>query len=132
MPDTKHTAENGFTLVETLIAFTILAVSMVVILQSFTTGLRSLETAESYARAAMMAQSKLVEFGTLETIKSGQFGGELDDGFTWRAAVEPYETGDAGTGVVGRALSAYRIDLTVTWRGGREVTLSTLRLSEDE
>jgi general secretion pathway protein I len=121
--------EAGFTLIEALVAFTILALAMGALLQAFATGLRSLSTAEAYATAAMQARSKLAELGTLEPVEAGVQEGEFDNGSTWRLAVEPYEVESSSGTRLGGNLALYRVEATVTWQGERAVSLTTLRLA---
>ncbi len=123
---------NGFTLVETLVAFAILAISMVALLQSFATGLRSLGISEAYAMATMHARSKLAEFGNLIPLEALEESGELDERFNWRAVVADYDPGETAGRVLGEPIKVYSIAVTVTWEGGREVTLTTLRIAPEE
>ena len=129
----NHAEPNGFTLVETLVAFAILAISMVALLQSFATGLQSLGISEAYAIATMHARSKLAEFGKTIPLEASEESGELDDRFEWRAVVADYDPGDTAGRVLGKAIKIYSLTVTVTWDNNREVTLTTLRVApEDE
>jgi len=123
---------RGFTLVEALVAFTILAISMVVLLQTFATGLRSLGISESYALAAMHARSKLAEIGNLAPLEAGEESGELDERFNWRAVVADYDPGETAERVLGQPMKIYSIAVTVSWDKDREVTLTTLRIAPEE
>ncbi len=121
---------GGFTLIEILIAFTILAVSLTVLLQAFSFGLRGLGAAEASATAVMHARSKLDELGTSIPLDVGQQEGEFADGFRWTAVVRPYRP-DAGVDPsLDPNLPAipYEVDVTVFWDQGKSVTLKTLRL----
>ena len=51
--------EAGFTILEVLTAFVLLAVTLAALLQVFSGGLRDAQLADEYARAVMMAQSRL-------------------------------------------------------------------------
>ena len=63
-------SRGGFTLLEVLIAFAILAVAMTALMQAFSQGLRGLEVAEDYATAIMLARSKMAEVGPAEDVVS--------------------------------------------------------------
>ncbi len=123
---------NGFTLIEVLVAFAIMAFALGALLQTFATGLRSLGTAQSYTTAALQARSKLAEIGPIVPLEQGEHSGELADGFAWRARVEPYEPAVPEGVPGGPRLSGYKVEVTVSWSGGREVSLTTLRLVEPE
>lgn len=110
--------QTGFTLLEVLVAFAVLAVMIVPILQVFGSGLGTTETARAYAAAALLARSKLAEAGVDAPLKEGETAGSCDvPGYRWRqtvardasAAPELDRTGDAiasdeapGSGTAGR------------------------------
>ena len=125
----RRRRQRGFTLIEAVVAITILSVAMVALLQSFATGLHSLSTAEAYTLAAMQARSKLAELGTLVPFEEASGSGEFENGSTWSVEVESFEP----EGPIGRRLDqklmAHRIEVTVSWRGGRSITLKTLRVA---
>ena len=123
---------DGFTLIEVLVAFTIMALALGVLLQTFATGLRNLGTAESYTTAALQARSKLAEIGPIVPLEIGEHSGELADGFAWRASVEPYAPAVPEDVPGGPRLAGFEVEVTVSWSGGREVTLTTLRLAEQQ
>ncbi len=134
---------GGFTLLEVLVAFTILAVALGALLQAFSTGLRGLGAAEAHANAVSHARSKLDEVGALipleEGVQSGAFdsdafdsgafdSGAFDEGYRWTVSIQPYEPSEAAEW---GDLSVVPYDVTVTVAWGREssVTLRTLRLA---
>lgn len=123
---------EGFTLIEVLVAFTIMALALGVLLQTFATGLRNLGTAESYTTAALHARSKLAEIGPILPLEVGEQSGELADGFAWRASVEPYAPAVPEGVPGGPRLAGFEVEVTVSWSGGREVTLTTLRLAKQQ
>jgi len=120
---------NGFTLIEVLVAFTIMALMLGALLQTFAAGLRSQQVAESYATAALQARSKAAEIGQIIPLETGEHSGELDNGFQWRTVVEPYEPAVPAGVPGGPRLSGYEVEVTVSWRGERAVSLHTLRLA---
>ena len=83
-------AKGGFTLIEVLIAFAILAVALTALMQAFSQGLRGLEVAEDYATASMLARSKMAEIGPLIAIEEGELTGEFENGWQWRVIIVPY------------------------------------------
>ena len=79
--------DAGFTLLEVLVAFAILAVMMVPILQVFGNGLGVTGTARGYAEGALLARSKLAEL-TAGKLMEGDSSGNFDErGYRWRASV---------------------------------------------
>lgn len=88
----------GFTLLEVLVAFALLAVMLVALLQAFSQGLSSLHVAEERSAAAMLARSKLAEVGRALPLREGEQIGELEDGLDWRLVVGRYEDPDGALG----------------------------------
>ena len=121
---------GGFTLLEVLIAFTILAVALVALLRAFSSGLRGLDAAEAGAAALQHARSKIEEVGTVIPLEAGEHGGEFEDGTRWSIVIRPHEAGaGAGAAVETVALVPYEIEVTVSRERGGKVTLRSLRLA---
>ena len=120
---------RGFTLLEVLVAFTILAVGLVALLRAFSSGLRGLDAAETASIAIQHARSKMVEVGSAIPLEPGAEEGAFDDGFRWRVAIAPYDLGD-GAAAETLPLLPYEVEVTVTGaRGSGLVTLRSLRLA---
>ncbi len=62
---------RGFTLLEVLVAFTILAVALVALLRAFSSGLRGLDAAETASIAVQHARSKMAEVGSTIPLEAG-------------------------------------------------------------
>ncbi len=117
---------RGFTLLEILVALSILAVALGAILQSLSSGLRSLGAAEAHALALMHARSQLATVGTLIPLEPGEQTGVADE-FEWTVSVSLFESQE-GDPVLDAALVPYQLDVTVTWPGGGQVGLTTIRV----
>jgi general secretion pathway protein I len=117
-------AEAGFTLVEVIAAFAILALSFSVLMSVMSDGLRRSGGAAIEAEAGSLAQSLLASAGTETALKAEERSGQSDRGLRWRLSMTPYE--DAASPV-----AAFRVTAEVFWRDGfrdRSLALSTLRL----
>lgn len=78
----------GFTLLEVLIAFAILAVMLVPILQVFGGGLGTTETARGYTTATLLARSKLAEAGRDAPLSEGITEGRFEqNGYRWKTSI---------------------------------------------
>ena len=88
----KHRAawRAGFTLLEILVAVTILAVSLVALMRAFSTGLTGIGLAEARATAVAHARAKLEEVGTVIALEAGDLEGEWVDRYRWQVAIHPY------------------------------------------
>lgn len=120
-------SERGFTLIEVLVALTILSISLAVLLEVFTQGLDRARETRNEAAARVLAQSLLAQAGSAANLALGDSAGRSND-LLWHLRIEPYGTKDE------RASwheNPAQIRAIVSWRGSggiRSITLSTLRL----
>jgi general secretion pathway protein I len=123
---------EGFTLIETLVAMMLLAISLVVILQLFSGGLKSGKMADDYTRAVFYAREKMEEFLLVDDFQEGIFEGTFDENYRWVVDikfVEPKEDKEEEISMV----DLFNVDVQVFWpAGGREkiFQISTLKISE--
>ena len=125
--------ESGFTLIEVVVAFVLLALVLSVSFEIFSTGMARASDLDDRARALVVAQSRLAITGAEEALKEGVTSGESEDRrFRWTVTVRRAD--DAPTVPGGKppssAYALYRIDVHVAWRGAdsreRAVDLATL------
>jgi general secretion pathway protein I len=83
----EQNTTSGFTLVEVLVAFAITSVSLVMVLQLFSIGLRSSVSSCNYTTAIVHARDKMEEMH----IEPVQGSGTFEDGFEWESEVLPFE-----------------------------------------
>lgn len=125
--------QAGFSLLEVLVAFAILGISLGALLQAFATGLRNAGVADEYSRATLYAESILAAIGRETPLGEGDRSGPIDDRFSWRSSVTPYL--DDMPDPEKTKVRAYRVGVEVFWNGAsqaRSVTLETLRLAPAE
>jgi general secretion pathway protein I len=126
----RNSRAQGFTLLEVLVAFIILALVMGALLQIFSGGLRTTEIARNHAVGALLAESKLAAIGIEEPLVAGERTGTFDNGYRWRYSIDRYGEQD-GAQEEEQEIVPYRLILTVDWGpagSGGSVTLVTLRL----
>ncbi len=119
---------RGFTLLEVLIAFAILAIALGAILQSFSQGLRTMSQAERYVQATLLAESKLAEVGASIPLEEGEYSGEGGEDYAWRVDIRPYED-DADRIDDLDVIRLYRVEVEISWEGGVPARIVTLRSS---
>ncbi len=99
--------------------------------QIFSTGLSSSRVAEAYAKATLLARSKLASLGIEESLGEGENTGRFDGQFGWRVDVQSHEGEERPVGQVA-LLEPYEVVVTVYWGETdeeRSVSLTTLRLA---
>ena len=141
-------AEDGFSLLEVLVAFSILALSTGVTMQIFSTGLRKVEISRAQARALALAEATLAAVGSDIPLVPGERLGEApgqgrDQRYRWRLNILPFEEARP-TGIsaltpaplsVGTPLSPIKLltlTVSVEWDDGprsRVLTLHSARIS---
>ncbi|HBH61172.1 MAG TPA: hypothetical protein DDX85_05415 [Nitrospiraceae bacterium] len=81
------TKGEGFTLIEVVVAMAILGISLVLIMQLFSAGLKSAKASCDYTIAIVHAKDKMEELSVTVDNDSGTF----EDGFKWETEVEDYK-----------------------------------------
>ncbi|HWA90947.1 MAG TPA: type II secretion system protein [Rhizomicrobium sp.] len=120
--------ERGFTLLEVLVALTILGVALTVLFGIFGHSLSRARETQSRLEARTLASSLLAEAETAPALAYGDRGGRVQSGMDWQLSVRPY--GD-DKDLQAWPSAAAQVSATVRWgdRGpGQSLTLTTLRL----
>lgn len=127
-------ASRGYTLIEVLVAFMIMAMALTVLFRIFSGGVRNVAVSADYARAVLIAESQLAAAGIDESLYAGDTSGVEGDTFTWTRSVTPYLPSPGYSSPV-QGLRAWHVTVTVEWPHGdgrRSFDLSTVRLSYPE
>ncbi|MEM7426931.1 MAG: prepilin-type N-terminal cleavage/methylation domain-containing protein [Pseudomonadota bacterium] len=127
--------ERGFTLVEVMIAFAILAVVLTGVFRAMALGNRGAHESAARIEAVRLAESKLDTMGILDAITEGTREGRFNERYRWEIEVTPYAAPDPNASVPLKR--PHWVELTVLWPhrdGKREwsVTLRTIKLAEQE
>jgi general secretion pathway protein I len=120
------TGSKGFTLVEVIVAIAILSVSLVMIMQLFSGGLRASRASCDYTRAIVHARDKMEEMSIAPLEDSGEF----EDGFKWESVVEPYKELEEDK------LNLFKLKVKISWENAQKrdssVELESLRVITGE
>jgi general secretion pathway protein I len=131
--------QRGFSLLEILVAFSILALSLGVLMQIFSGSLRNADVTRDQAQAVALAQSLLASAGVETTLIPGESAGVLDDRFHWvrRVSLIVEEPRPGETAAVRKALplDLLEVAVRVAWGGDsrlpeKVLTLTTLRVQQ--
>ena len=124
--------QNGFSLLEILIAFSILALSLGILLKIFSAGVNSAGVAEEYTAAIQIAQSAMAAAGVESPLQGGDTAGLMHKKYHWQVAVEPFQFAAANIDMAGMPATLFKVIVTVNWNGainGRQIQLITLKLA---
>lgn len=123
---------RGFSLLEVLVAFVILGLTVGVLMRIFSGGLNNLTVADGYSRAVFLAESKLAALGVEQPLREGGESGEVDHRFRWSTEVRPYQEADQAAPQTLIKFALYQVVVRVSWDNGpreRSVQFATLRLA---
>ena len=125
--------QHGYTLIEIIVAFAILALGLTLLLGTLSGATRQVRAAGDAGRAALHAQSLLDEFATLPQPQHRE--GDLEQGrYHWQLDVTPWQDSSPEQGVTPIDPNAARllhVRLRVAWGDGgpaQRVEANSLRL----
>jgi general secretion pathway protein I len=121
----------GYTLIEVVVAFGLLALALTLLLGTLTNSTRQVRWSADAGRAAMLSQSVLDRIEMDGPLQEGERDGELEDGrYHWQLSVHRFDS-TAGQPIDPNAPVLLALDLTMRWGDGgpREtLVLHSLRL----
>ena len=136
---TAMRAQAGFSLLEVLVAFIILALVATALFRLFGGALGNASAADDWSRAMLVAQSRLaLAASALPLRESTDNGTEPDGRIAWRTSVAPYVPAEPNADLE-RASEAmptrlYRVTVDVRFPGtagqARTLTLTTLKVGQ--
>jgi len=129
--------QTGFSLLEILVAFSILAIALGILLNIFSSGVETAAVAEEYSSAVQIAETLMARTGVESSLQPGQTAGIENDKYSWQVTVAPYEPTLEGFDTKSLSAALFMVTVNVSWDGNgvsdgnhqREVELSTLKLS---
>jgi len=92
----KNQKQSGFTLLEILVAFTLLAATFATIMEIIGGSAKNTFKASQNTKIAMLAQSKMDELGLFEVLEEGTTSGDFDDTASWVLEIIPYDVSYEG------------------------------------
>ena len=131
---TTRRAQRGYTLIEVVVAFALLAFGMTLLLGSLTNATKQVRVSNDAGRAALHAQTLIDQAGVGEALTVGQRDGEVEGGrYRWDMNVTPFRdpTAPPRQDQILGAPQLLQLELTLRWGDGgpREMLrLQSLRL----
>lgn len=123
---TRRARERGFTLLEVLVAFAILAFTLAASYGVFSDASRSVAAGERYGTALALAENRLAEVDAASPDAIWDGAGEYGEIYRWQ--VETRALPDSVAESV--RLMPVIVSVSVTWPDGGPVVLETIRLKE--
>jgi len=118
---------KGFTLIEVLVAFTILSISIGALLVAFSGGVRNTLLTRDYTQAVIIAESQLAQAGVTHLLSQQEVAEGSDGDFTWKITVEPLDLEPVGS------WQLFQVSVSVSWNtinGDRSLEIKSLRWGE--
>lgn len=126
---------GGFSLLEVLVAFVILAMAMGTVMQVFSGGLRNVGLSREYVQAVNLAKNQLSAVGVQIPLVPGVVTGEYENLYHWTLSMQAMEEAAPAQGPGFKGPSNFglmQLQLVVEWMesGGkpRSITLDSARL----
>jgi len=126
--------QRGFSLLEMLISFSILAVSLGILLKIFSSGITTAQVADNYTTAAQIASNLMAKTGVETPLKISEDIGLENEFYHWRVRVNPQTFVSPELDLRGLPIDLFNVNVQVWWgdddkTDDRVLELSTLKLA---
>ena len=132
----KGRRNRGFTLVEVVVAMAILGISLVLVIELFSGGLRLGRASEEYTVAAQLARQKIEEIALYKPVEEGIEEGEFDSFYRWQVEVKKIDLLLFPTDTDYKPpVDFYQIQVRILWKSGskeRTTRIETFRTVKPE
>jgi prepilin-type N-terminal cleavage/methylation domain-containing protein len=119
--------QRGFSLLEVLVAVTIIGIGFSVVFSGMTGSVRGLQRVEANDHRLELARFKLAELDLIRRIRPDDSAtGVFDDGTRWTLKSTPFIPAVEG-GTRPNPASVLRVDLTLEWMGRRGMLQRIIR-----
>jgi prepilin-type N-terminal cleavage/methylation domain-containing protein len=120
-------SRRGFSLIEVLVALTIIGLGFSVIYSGMSGSVRNLDRAQATDHRVELAREKLTELDLLKAIRPGDStSGVFADGTRWTVQTSPFIPA-VKDGPKANPASVIQIDFTVEWNGRNGVQKQTIQ-----
>ena len=123
----KRGYEEGFTLMEVVIALAILGTGVMVIIELFSGGLRLGRTSEEYTKAMHYGRMKMEEISSKQNIEEGTEEGKFDNTFRWQVGVKKVEILQVSKGTDFKPpAELFQVKVNIFWTSGSKERSASL------
>ena len=124
--------QKGFSLLEILIAFSILAISLGILLKIFSAGINTAVVSEDYTAAVQIAESLMAKTGLESPLQAGENSGTENEKYEWQVLVTPYLFNPDNVDEMTITTTLFKVKVIVNWdiekTKRRQIELTTLKL----
>jgi len=124
--------QQGFSLLEILIAFSILALSLGILLKIFSAGVNTAVVAEDYTAAVQIAESLMAKTGVETPLHAGQESGLENEKYQWLVEISPFVFNPEKVDTTAITAVLFKVKVIVSWgddnANDRQIELTTLKL----
>jgi len=119
--------KSGFTLIEVVVAMAILGISLILVIELFSGGLRLGRASEEYTQASHYAQMKLEEIAMTRQMEEGSEEGEFDSTYRWQVETKKVEILplEGATDYTPPA-DLFQVQVRIIWKSGRQEKTTTI------
>ena len=124
-------SNKGFTLIEILVAISILSISLVVIFQLFSGGLKSSRLSDQYTKGIFHAKEKMEEILLSTEFLEEEAEGKFGDSYRWRSEIIRIEQAEDEEAKL--PFDTFNIEVDVMWYEGdkeKHFAISTMKVVE--
>jgi general secretion pathway protein I len=127
---------RGYTLLEVIVAFALLALALTLLLGSLSSAARQVHWADGAGRATLYAQSLLDQAGVGAPLEAGTRSGSFEnERYRWTLAVRPYvDPARNAVAMTADGAQLFQLDLHIDWgpAAAQQLQVQTLRLSRSD
>ena len=124
--------QQGFSLLEIVIAFSILALSLGILLKIFSGGVNTAMVSEDYTAAVQLAEGLMTRTGVESSLREGEESGKENDKYDWLVVVSPYFFDSASHEASPADIALFKVKVIVSWQvnqlHNRRFELTTIKM----
>ncbi|MFA5984566.1 MAG: type II secretion system protein [Methylococcaceae bacterium] len=136
--------QHGFSLLEILIAFAILGISLGILLKIFSSGSIQAAASEDYTSAVQLAEALMARTGADIPLQVSELSGLENQKYLWYLSIQPYVLASATTSAknnhdaVPLPVQLFKVRVSIRWDeesitgAGREFELTSLKLASTQ